>query len=54
MSDKKNKVKVKNLILSTLATLSLVRIVGKRMNNRVNEVGINESMYIDVNGTKIY
>ena len=52
MSDKRNKVNVKNLILSTLATLSLVRIVGKRMNNRVNEAGINESMYIDVNGTK--
>ena len=52
MSDKRNKVRVKNLILSTLATLSLVRIVGKRLNNRVCEAGINESMYIDVNGTK--
>ena len=40
------------MILSLLMVLFLVRAIGKAIYNQTPQGGINESMYIDVNGTK--
>lgn len=40
------------VILSLLTVFFLVRAIGKAIYNQTPAGGINESMYIDVNGTK--
>ena len=40
------------VIVSILAIFLLVRSIGKTINNKVPTGGINESMYVDINGTK--
>ncbi len=40
------------VILALIVTLFTVRAIGKAINNQTPDGGINESMYIDVNGTK--
>ena len=40
------------LILALLAVFFLVRAIGKAIYNQTPAGGINESMYIDVNGTR--
>ena len=40
------------VICALLVVFFLVRAIGMAVNNRTPDGGINESMYIDVNGTK--
>lgn len=40
------------MVLSLLAVLFIIRWVGRGINKRVPEGGINASMYVDVNGSK--
>jgi len=39
-------------ILSVLLTFLLVRAIGKAVNSRTPQDGINESLYVEINGTK--
>ncbi|MDE7219912.1 MAG: alpha/beta hydrolase [Oscillospiraceae bacterium] len=39
-------------VTATLLLFLLVRFIGKALNSRTPEGGINESMYVDINGTK--
>lgn len=57
MKKTKNKILkiVRNIFLALLALILiflLVRFVGKVVNNRTPKGGINESMYVEINGTK--
>ncbi len=46
-------VKITVLVIAAVILLFLlVRFIGKAINNRTPEGGINESMYVDINGTK--
>lgn len=46
-------VKITVLVIAAVILLFLlVRFIGKTINNRTPEGGINESMYVDINGTK--
>lgn len=40
------------VVLALIATFFLVRAIGKAIYSKTPDGGINESMYIDVNGTK--
>ena len=40
------------LIVSLIAILFISRLIGKAVNNRTPDGGINETMYVDINGTK--
>lgn len=40
------------VILVLIVSLFIVRAIGKAIYNQTPDGGINESMYIDVNGTK--
>ncbi|MDE5582098.1 MAG: alpha/beta hydrolase [Ruminococcus sp.] len=41
------------IVLATfIAIFLLVRFIGKKINNKTPECGINEQMYVDINGTK--
>jgi len=54
-SGSKKKKAFKNILKAILAIICLVlvvRFVGKSINNKTPSGGINESMYVDINGTK--
>lgn len=40
------------VIVSVIVLFFIVRFTGQRINNRTPEGGINETMYVDINGTK--
>lgn len=40
------------VLVALLVILLIVRFVGKTINNRTPDGGINETMYVDINGTK--
>ncbi len=40
------------VIVSVILLFLLVRFIGQRINNRTPRGGINETMYVDINGTK--
>lgn len=40
------------IILSLILIFLLVRSIGKAVNNRTPKGGINESMYVEINGTQ--
>ena len=39
-------------LLSIIVLLLVVRFVGKTINGKTPDGGINESMYVEINGTK--
>ncbi len=39
-------------IISVIIILFVSRLIGKAVNSRTPEGGINETMYVDINGTK--
>lgn len=40
------------VIISVIVLFFIVRFIGQRINDRTPEGGINETMYVDINGTK--
>lgn len=40
------------VLISVIALFFIVRFVGQKINGRTPKYGINESMYVDINGTK--
>lgn len=40
------------IFVVVIAVFLIVRFIGKKINNRTPEGGINEQMYVDINGTK--
>ena len=40
------------MVVSLLAVLFIIRWVGRSLNKRIPEGGVNESMYVDVNGSR--
>lgn len=40
------------IIISFIILFLIVRFIGQKINNRTPEGGINETMYVDINGTK--
>ena len=40
------------IIISIIVLFFIVRFIGQKINNRTPEGGINETMYVDINGTK--
>lgn len=40
------------LIMAAILIFSVVRFIGQQLNSRTPEGGVNESMYVEINGTK--
>lgn len=40
------------VIISVIVLFFIVRFIGQRINNKTPGGGINETMYVDINGTK--
>ena len=48
-----NGLKILGVVLAVLiAVVLLAHIIGRAVNSRTQDGGINESMYVDINGTK--